>query len=487
MTPCPAAIVAAVARRDPDRVALIDRTGRVGYRRLDQGAARIAAWLARQGLAPGDMVGLTLRHDTAHLLVTLALLRLGCHQVTLASFDPPAARAAIARRAQVVAVLGDEAADACAGLPLLVPDIPAIIAEPPPAARPPAGAPRSDGVVVFTSSGTTGRVKLIPSSAAMIVHQAPLNPPGGRVWHVPAGVEFTRGKRHHLHGLAEGATLVLASAATGATLQDACAALAVERLLLAPHQASSLADQVRPGGWPRHTRLHLSGAPVPGALRRRLREALTPEIYVVFGATEFGVASWAGPSDHEVHPDGLGRAPPGVELAVVDPDGIAVPDGAPGVLRVRSPGCITRYLDDPVADARALRDGWFHTGDVVRRLADGTLLFGGREDDMMILGTINVFPLEIELAAADFPGVAECAAFALRSATLGDIPALAVVPASGATPDAAALLTYCRTRLGLRAPRRVILLPALPRNAAGKVRRQDLAGMAAAGAAPLRP
>jgi acyl-CoA synthetase (AMP-forming)/AMP-acid ligase II len=105
---------------------------------------------------------------------------------------------------------------------------------------------------------------------------------------------------------------------------------------------------------------------------------------------------------------------------------------------------------------------------------------------MMILGTINIFPLEIERVAAGFPGVAECAAFAQRSATLGDIPALAVVAAGGATPDAAALLAHCRAQLGVRAPRRVIMLPALPRNAAGKVLRQDLAALAA-GSAPRQP
>jgi acyl-CoA synthetase (AMP-forming)/AMP-acid ligase II len=307
------------------------------------------------------------------------------------------------------------------------------------------------------------------------------------VWHLPIGAEYPRGKRHHLHGLAQGATIVLAAAGAGLPLHELCATFAVERLLLAPHQASPLPDQVPPGRWPVHTRLHLSGSPVPGTLRRRLRETLTPEIYVAFGATEFGIASWAGPQDHEIYPNGLGRAPPGVELAVVDPDGAAVPDGTLGVLRVRSPGCITHYLDNPAASARALRDGWFHTGDVVRRTADGTLLFGGREDDMMLLGTINIFPAEIEQVAATFPGVAECAAFPLRSATLGDIPALAVVAAGAAPPDLAALAAHCRARLSLRAPRRIILLPALPRNAAGKVLRQDLAALASANPAPDLP
>ena len=78
--------------------------------------------------------------------------------------------------------------------------------------------------------------------------------------------------------------------------------------------------------------------------------------------------------------------------------------------------------------------------------------------------------------AEGFPGLVDCAAFAWRSAALGDLPMLAVVSAAGF--DAAALLAHCRARLGLRAPRRVLELPALPRNAQGKVLRRELASLA---------
>jgi long-chain acyl-CoA synthetase len=97
---------------------------------------------------------------------------------------------------------------------------------------------------------------------------------------------------------------------------------------------------------------------------------------------------------------------------------------------------------------------------------------------MMMLGTINIFPAEIERAAEGFPGLADCAAFALRSPTLGDIPALAAVETAPGALDTAALLAACRARLGLRAPRRVVVVPALPRTATGKVQRDRLGGMA---------
>lgn len=110
-------------------------------------------------------------------------------------------------------------------------------------------------------------------------------------------------------------------------------------------------------------------------------------------------------------------------------------------------------------------------------LPDGSLVHLGRADDMMNLGSIKIFPAEIEAVAQDFPGVSECAAFAVRAPAMGDIPILAVVAAPGV--DADALLAQCRGRLGLRAPRKVLVVPALPRNAQGKVLRRELAALAA--------
>jgi acyl-CoA synthetase (AMP-forming)/AMP-acid ligase II len=139
------------------------------------------------------------------------------------------------------------------------------------------------------------------------------------------------------------------------------------------------------------------------------------------------------------------------------------------------------YLDDPEASARAFRDGWFQPGDRGRLEPDGTLVFAGRDAEMMMLGTINIFPAEIEAAAQGFPGVADCAAFALRSPALGDIPALAVVEVAPGAVDVPALAASCRARLGLRAPRRVVVVPALPRTATGKVQRDRLAALAEGG------
>ena len=111
-----------VAARDPDRVAVIDHGRRITYRTLTQASRRAAAWLLRTGIAPGDGVGLTLRQEYPHLVMCLALLRLGCVQVSLASHEPMAMRATVAARLGLAVMLGDEAADALPGVALLNPE-----------------------------------------------------------------------------------------------------------------------------------------------------------------------------------------------------------------------------------------------------------------------------------------------------------------------------------------------------------------------------
>jgi acyl-CoA synthetase (AMP-forming)/AMP-acid ligase II len=186
----------------------------------------------------------------------------------------------------------------------------------------------------------------------------------------------------------------------------------------------------------------------------------------------------AFPEDHSVHPDGVGR-PFSADVIIVDEEGRQRPPQEYGLVRARRPGMAEGYLDDPDASASAfLPGGWFQPGDVAAMESDGTLLFGDRADDMMILGTVKIMPHEIEAIASGFPGILECAAFGYRVASHGDIPMLAVVETGAGHVDLSALMSHCRSRLGLRAPRKILVMGSLPRNLGGKLQRRELAGMA---------
>ncbi len=462
------------------RPALIDAQGALDFAGLGAQAARLAAWLHGQGLRPGEVAGITLSDERRHLLVSLALLRLGCPQVTLASHEPAAQRLALAERCRVAAVIGEP--DAAAAAPVIVPDFEAAAS---------LSGPSDDGLpvpdddasaVLFTGSGTTGTFKVIPLTHRQVVLQARSRAvaSGTGIEYIPSPVEFLYPKKHRLRSAITGYTSLLLAAEHSA-LPGICRRYGVDFLRLSPAQAQSLIDIAGNDGarLPEGIAVYVGGSRIPGPLRAAFQARQVPSLHVEYGATETGNIAVAAPDMHARYPDGVGRPLPGVRLEIVDDDGRPLPPDVEGLIRIRTPGMARGYLDDEALTARMFPGGWFQSGDRGALTEDGVLVFGGRADDMMILNSINIFPAEIEKVAETYPGVIDCAAFPLRSSVHGDIPMLAVVGAEGC--DLKGLISYCRERLGVRAPRKVIGLAELPRNPQGKVVRRELSARAAQG------
>lgn len=465
------AAVEAVAAHDPLRLALVHRGGVIGYGDLVRQVRALAAQFARAGIAANDTVGITLRHDIANILSVLALLRLGCRQVALPARDPAALREDLVRRLSITAVIGDEAADALGGAALVVPDIAAARAAPLRDAPPPPGV----AALIVGTSGTTGRPKLMAVDEATLVDRAAMLHAHGSVFLQALGFDGNHGKRLTLRSLVVGGTEVLAEGAPPEDFAVLAQRHGIRRMHLQPQAVAAVLTQRRRGGpgWPPDLRLFTTGTRIAQPFRFEVQAVLGVGLYVQYGTTEAGMVSLAGPDDHAGHPDTVGRVFAGIEVSVVDDDGRDVPAGADGLLGFRSSGVVRGYLDDPAADASFFPGGWFRPGDIGRIGAAGEMFVVGRRDDMMTLGVIKIFPAEIEAVAEGFPGLRDCAAFALPKSGLGEIPVLAVVPGEGF--DAQRLLALCRERLGVRAPRKIVTLDVLPRNAAGKVLRQHLA------------
>lgn len=338
-------------------------------------------------------------------------------------------------------------------------------------------------MLILTSSGTTGRPKLVACSQRQVHGYGQPHTPGPSIGFIHYSIESNAGKWITLTNLARGRVHVFEDTER-VPLAQVCARDGVDRVNLFPARLEAEVNAHRGhAGAPVLAGVHLftGGAPVSGALRSAAREVLSPLLQVQYGATECGLATFAGPELHDRWPDSVGRAFDGVQLRIVDEEGRPLEPGTSGLVQVRSAWSATAYLDDEAASAKMFRDGWFQPGDVASMTHDGQLIFGGRGDDMMILNSINIFPAEIEAVAEGYPGVRECAAFPLRSAAYGDVPLLAVVAQPGHDVDADALLAWCRERLGTRAPRRIVRVDALPRNANGKILRRELAASVSGG------
>lgn len=461
-----------------EKLALIDSAGAVSFGEFARRVDGLAAALHADGLRMGQAVAMSIPDERDHLMASFALLRLGCPQVTFAAPDTAEQRRALIAKCGVAAVLASSA-EADLGVPVIMPDFEAAASARAPAYTGPV--PGDDTIAaLFTGSGTTGTFKVIPVSHAAVVRQGMTRhvATASGVEYVPAPVEFLYPKKHRLRGLLFGYTSLLVAAEHSA-IPEICRAYGVDILRLSPSQAQSLADPETTSRIPASTAVYVGGSRISGSLRSAFLERQTATLHVEYGATETGNIAVATPEMHALYPDGVGKPLPGVDLEIVDEDDRPLPAGVEGLIRIRTPGMASGYLNDEELTAKVFRGGWFRGGDRGSLTPEGVLVFGGRADDMMILGSINIFPAEIEKVAEIYPGVLECAAFPMRSSVHGDIPMLAVVQGDGC--DLGGLLSHCRQHLGIRAPRKVVGLAEIPRNAQGKVQRRDLSARAARG------
>jgi len=213
------------------------------------------------------------------------------------------------------------------------------------------------------------------------------------------------------------------------------------------------------------------------AVLHRARKLLAPLHHVTaYGMTEVGaniIMSDLDATDEQAC-ETSGRACPGFELRVIDPDtGRDQPHGVPGELIVRTRYMMQGYYKKPEATAAALdADGWFHTGDMALLRADGYMRFLGRYKDMLKVGGENVDPTEVEAYLARHPGVLEVAVVGVPDLRLTEVPAAFVLRHDGAAVSTDDLIAACRGRIAsFKIPRHVFFVDALPRTSSGKVQK----------------
>jgi len=226
-------------------------------------------------------------------------------------------------------------------------------------------------------------------------------------------------------------------------------------------------------------RLAVSGAaPCPWELAEEWRQRTGIRIVRGYGMTElFRPISYLA-RDATESPEAIGRAVPGVEVRTVDDAGRALPAGEVGELWIKSPAAMQGYVNDPEETRGVLTfDGWFRTGDLATMSPDGLVRIVGRKRERILRGGHSVFPQEVEAVLLTHPEVAEAAVVGVPHPTLGEEVHAFVALRPGAGADAGALVRYCRERLAaFKYPRRVTIVPALPRSAAGKILRSSLRG-----------
>ena len=241
-------------------------------------------------------------------------------------------------------------------------------------------------------------------------------------------------------------------------------------------------------GRDRHTittrpRFVVAGAPPPAAFIERLEKELGWDFIEIYGLTETSPLLTVTPVDHLTRREDYGRRSragipvTGVALKVCDEQGIPVPqdDRAIGEVCARSNVIFEGYWKQPEATAEALRDGWFHTGDLATWDASGSINIVDRKKDVIISGGENISSPELEAVLYEHPSVLECAVIGVPDARWGETPKALVVRRQGGEASEAELITFCRERLAhFKCPTSVAFLEALPRTATGKLQKFKL-------------
>ena len=443
----------------------------------------LGACLLREGFVPGEVVGICIRDEVSHLVAAMAVLCMDTPQISLGSHESALTRRALAQRVGVTQLIVEAAEDWMEGV--------RIIAMPPAAVDFAGGSlsnlrrdtsqaqPIGSIAIYQNTSGTTGIPKTFGISLerlSMLATRFAKDIKERRVLRT-GSIEFDAHRLHRLGLLLAGRSCAFLRHLNLQNLVDFCHRAEVTAIHMGGYKLGALVRSgAAVGRLPSFTSVHTGGARVPGRLRDDLRRALTDNLYVLYATSEVGLISCATPDQHENFPEGVGFPAAGLTLEIIGRNGEPVAPGEIGEIRVRKGGVPKDYVAE-LGAYRNFQNGWFYPSDLVSLKPGEPLIFHGRADDVMILNGINIFPSAIEDTLESQPDVKEAVAYAIKSRVHGEIPVAAVVlnDVASTSDTTTNLLHHCRQALGIRAPRQIIAVDRIPRNAAGKPLRRELA------------
>jgi long-chain acyl-CoA synthetase len=483
------------ARNHPERVALRSDDLEYTYPEFDAAAARVATLLEQAGIEPGDRVGLMLPNTPAFAVLFYGIMRRGAVAVPMnpllksrevafylsntgakALFaTPDSADSATqgASAATATCQLVDDAglADLIAGLP----------AQPRPVER-----DDTDAAVILHTSGTTGKPK-----GAELTHGG-LGRNADVVLRTlieigPDDVIMGCLPLFHVFGLTCGLN---ASVAVGATFtllprfDPRKAIRVIERDGVTvfegvPTMYTALlgvAQEFPPSAYATLRVCASGGAALPVQVLTDFQQTFGSPILEGYGLSETSPVACFNHPDRPRKPGSIGIPVEGVQMRVVDAQGVELPPGEPGEIQIRGHNVMKGYWNLPDATAAAIDpDGWFSSGDIGKVDADGYYYIVDRAKDLIIRGGFNVYPREIEEVLYEHPAVAEAAVIGIAHDSLGEEIGAAVALKPGAAVDSTELRDFVKQRVAAyKYPRLVWIVESLPKGPTGKLLRREI-------------
>ncbi|MBB1158772.1 MULTISPECIES: acyl-CoA synthetase [Amycolatopsis] len=485
------------ARRDSTAVGIVDDLGPLTFKQLDDQSNALARAWSQRGLGPGSVIAALCRDHRGLVLTMAASGKLGARLLLMNTGFAKPQFADVAKREGVTALVYDQeftglldAIDDSAGtvdrylawvdepggheIPVLAEIIASTDDRPLPA-------PAKPGGFVLLTSGTTGTPKGAPRphtsalASAQFLDRIPLR--SGEATFMGAPLFHGTGLSQFILSFALGCTVVMRRKFDPEATLKGVAAHRCTALVLVPTMLQRIVDL------PKEVRdrydtsclriIFVAGSALSPDLGNRANEEFGDVVHNLYGSTEVAVATVATPEDWKRAPGTVGRAPVGCRVALYDERGNKITEPhVTGRVFVGSGLSFGGYTD---GRNKEIIDGLLSSGDVGHFDEDGLLFIDGRDDEMIVSGGENVFPIEVENLLVEREDVLEAAVIGVEDPDFGERLKAFVVRAEGSTLDEDGVREYVKANLArYKVPRDVEFLDELPRNATGKVLRTKL-------------
>lgn len=478
------------ARSQPSSPAFAFAEETLDYATVEGWSSRVARRLIEQGVAEGDRVGLMGGNSVPWPIAALGVMKAGAVLVPLNPRFKPAELRKVLDDSGAQVVIADEpfiaTVEAAAGLgapvkPVGFAEIRAARAGEPDDFRIDRGA--DDPIAIIFTSGSTGLAKgvvLTNRTLMSIVFEASLTEDGfhrGSTSILVLPLAFTPGLVWGmLMTTVLGGKIVIESELVPGRAVRLIEEHKVEAIFGVPlvYQALSSAPEFADADLSSLRTAVVGGAAVPVPLLEAWA-AKDVALRQIYGMTEAGgIATSTLVSEFREHPGSCGSGLIFTRVKAVRPDGTDCDPGERGELVIAGPGVTPGYWEAPEVNKDVFRGGWLHTGDLGTVDGEGRVAFVDRLKDLIITGGINVSPVELELAIAALPGVAECSVIAAPDPKFGETPA-AIITAQGELTEQHVVEQLAQVVADYKVPRYVVLrdepLPRLPN---GKISKTEI-------------
>jgi len=493
-------------RRDPGKVAVILDDYRLRYAELNGAANKVANALVRLGVRRGDKVALMLPNTPHFPICYYGILKAGATVVPLNvlfkqnevqyHLEDGDAVALIAWEGFLgEAAPGFRKAETChnlvvvqapgssAALPEGAHGFNQLLAENPPTFDTVQTQPSDTAVILYTS-GTTGRPKGAELSHFNMFFNAMVS--SEKLFSIgPDDVLLATLPLFHSFGqtCVMNVTMFLGATMTMLPRFDPVKAMEViqrDKVTLfagVPTMYFYLLNHPEAGGYDMSSlrRCVSGGSAMPVEVMHAFNKKHNVQIMEGYGLSETSPVASFNHLDRPAKPGSIGTPIWGVEMRVVDPEGKPLPPGEMGEVVIRGHNVMKGYYKRPEATAEAIRNGWFHTGDLAKTDEEGFFFIVDRVKDMIIRGGFNVYPREVEELLYAHPAVAEAAVIGVPDPALGEEIKAVVALKPGQSVAEQDLIDYCKERLAAyKYPRSVEVREGLPKTATGKILKREL-------------